>query len=502
MKARVLILLASLTAPLLSAQGLHWWNDAVFYEIFVRSYCDSDADGIGDFNGLTSKLDYLNDGNPDTTADLGITGIWLMPIMPSPSYHGYDVIDYCAINPDYGTAEDFRRFLAEAHRRGIRVLIDFVMNHTSEQHPWFLDAMSGPASKYRDYYLWDNSTVLSNWHKAPSGQYYGFFSSRMPDVNFRDRRTLDEFIGFAEFWLKDIGVDGFRLDAVKYLVENGAEIENTAGTYRILNRFRSECKKINPDCLIIAEIWDNTETVLKYVHNGSVDLGFEFDFSFVAGEAIRTGNPAKLKQAVQDNYERFPFLQSAPFLTNHDQDRIFSVLENDTKKMKLAASVLLTAPGTPFMYYGEEIALLGTKPDPELRRPMQWDDGAACGFTAGVPWKEAGAQYGSNVSAMESDSDSLLNHYKKLLKLRNESEALRRGTYRELAGDEPALYAFERQSASEHIAVIHNFSAETVSAESIELPPEKVLSISTISGEPATLSAVAPAATLILRLSD
>ncbi|MCB1058058.1 MAG: alpha-amylase, partial [Acidobacteria bacterium] len=199
---------------------LDWADGAVFYEIFVRSFADSDGDGIGDFKGLTAKLDYLNDGDPATTGDLGIEGIWLMPVFASPSYHGYDTTDYDAVNPEYGTLEDFETFLAEAHRRGIRVIVDLVLNHTSAQHPWFVASASSPDSPKRDWYEWSDTDPgwtrpwgepgAPTWHEKNGAYYYGIFWSGMPDLNFRNPEVREEAKRLARQWL-DRGVDGFRL---------------------------------------------------------------------------------------------------------------------------------------------------------------------------------------------------------------------------------------------------------------------------------------------------
>ncbi|HLF74078.1 MAG TPA: alpha-amylase family glycosyl hydrolase, partial [Anaerolineales bacterium] len=190
---------AGVTPSAAPSEHYPWWNNSVFYEIFVRSFYDSNGDGVGDFNGITEKLDYLNDGDPDTTSDLGITGIWLMPIFPSPSYHGYDVTDYYAVNPEYGTMEDFRRLLTEADRRGIRIIIDLVLNHTSDQHPWFRSAVSDRNSPYRDWYLWSDTQPgyggpwgQTVWHSSPTGYYYGLFVDFMPDLNYDNPAVTDE----------------------------------------------------------------------------------------------------------------------------------------------------------------------------------------------------------------------------------------------------------------------------------------------------------------------
>ena len=208
--------------PDIQQQGeTFWWNETVFYEIFVRSFYDSDGDGIGDIQGIIEKLDYLNDGNPETDDDLGITGIWLMPVAQSPSYHGYDVIDYETIEEDYGTNEDFQQLMEEAHNRGIKIIVDLVMNHCSSQHPWFV-AASQNEPEYYDWFRWSNSYPgymgpwgQQVWHMADNGKYYyGLFWGGMPDLNYENSEVKDEMWDIAEFWLTEMNVDGFRCDAV------------------------------------------------------------------------------------------------------------------------------------------------------------------------------------------------------------------------------------------------------------------------------------------------
>ena len=217
--------------------GYPWWNDSVFYEIFVRSFKDSNGDGIGDLNGLIEKLDYLQ--------DLGVTGLWLMPIHPSPSYHGYDVTDYYSINPDYGTLDDFKRLVTEAKQRNIRIIIDYVLNHTSTEHPWFV-ASQDPQSPYRDWYVWSKTDPgQEHWHRAANGDYYyGFFGEHMPDLNYTNPEVTEKMNDVARFWLQDIGIDGLRLDAAKYLVEEGTVIQNSDSTHEWYKNFRPEYKAV------------------------------------------------------------------------------------------------------------------------------------------------------------------------------------------------------------------------------------------------------------------
>ena len=469
-----LIILLSLCSYT-TAQTTYWWNDAVFYEIFVRSFYDSNNDGIGDFKGLTQKLDYLNDGIDSTTSDLGVTALWLMPIMDSPSYHGYDVMDYRKIERDYGTNQDFNNFLDSAHARGIKVIIDLVLNHTSSQNPWFVNAKSDPHAQYRDWYIWSSTNPGTKgpwgqtvWQSANGYYFYGLFSSGMPDLNYFNQEVKDEVANIVSFWLDSVKVDGFRLDAVKYICEDGNLMEDAPSTFEYLREFRTLTKSNNPDALSVGEAWSSSSKVFPYVDGTGLDFCFEFELATDIITAVKNGTPStligRLKGAIQQGY---PFLQYGTFLTNHDQQRIFSQLGNNISKAKFAASLLLTIPGVPFIYYGEEIGMSNpsTSDDRDKRTPLQWTGGTNAGFTNGIPWKTVPSTYVDyNIEKMSGDSTSLLNWYKKLIRLRENYPALRRGKYFYLNSTNSRIYTSARyiSSNSEIVIPIHNFSGSTV----------------------------------------
>ena len=355
----------------------------MFYEIFVRSFYDSDGDGIGDINGLIEKLDYLNDGDPDTRDDLGVTGIWLMPVMVSPSYHGYDVVDYYQVDPDYGTNEDIKRLVSEAHQRGMRVIVDFVMNHTSTQHPWFKESRN-PDSDKRDWYVWSDENPGYRgpsgqvvWHQDPSGYYYALFWGGMPDLNYENPAVTDAILEAARFWLEEMDVDGFRLDAIKHIVEEGQVQENSSSTHEWLENFHTFYKNIDPNFFTVGEAWTQTRQVVDYTGD-EVDIAFQFDLAEDLINSANFGIAPTYYKTLQTIYDSFPPNQYATFLTNHDQNRVMSQLDGDETKAKLAASILLTGPGVPFLYYGEEIGLIGVKPDEDIRLPMQWESRMPC----------------------------------------------------------------------------------------------------------------------------
>lgn len=440
-----------------------WWNDAVFYQVFVRSFKDSDGDGVGDFNGLTEMLDYLNDGDPSTTTDLGITGIWLMPITQSPSYHGYDVVDYYSVDSEYGTKEDFQRMVEEAHKRGISVIVDLVLNHTGLDHPWFKASDAGDP-KYRDWYIWSDEkpSYLGPWgqpvwYPAKDGYYYAVFWSGMPDLNVENPEVTQELYNITEFWLKDMNVDGFRLDAIRHFVEQGSAQENTPKTHAWLQGYFQFYKSLDPTVFTVGEAWTETSEVLDYIGD-EVDIAFEFD---LAEDFVRAANgpiASAASQQLKVVVENYPPGQYGVFLTNHDQNRVMSNLGGDFNKAKLAAIMLLTAPGVPFIYYGEEIGMTGTKPDEDIRLPMQWRaDGPGVGFTTGKPWRAAAQDWPTtNVASQDSDPDSLLNLYRTLIHLRNEHASLRSGDTLVIAPGSQRVYAILRYDETEAFLVLIN----------------------------------------------
>lgn len=454
----------------------NWWNDAVFYEIFVRSFYDSNGDGKGDFRGIIQKMDYLNDGNPNTTNDLGITGIWLMPINPSPSYHGYDVTDYKGIESDYGTMNDFKEFLQLAHQRGIKVIIDFVMNHSAKQHPWFA-ASTDPASPYRNYYIWRNSNPGYNgtwgqtvWHSYNSDYYFGMFSNGMPDIDYNHQPVKNEMFNIARYWLDTLGIDGFRLDAIKHLFEDGQVMEHVPATFSFLQEFRTFYKGVKPDAFVVGEVWSSTAQIVPYSNGTRLDACFEFDLATAIVNAVKNSAPGGLASKVSSVVSAYQPLQYATFLSNHDQDRVFGILNQNEKWMKLAASVYLTLPGVPFLYYGEEIGMNGYGQDQNKRRPLPWTNGVNGGFTTGTPWYALGTPYATNnIQTMSASPTSLLSRYRNLIHLRNKELALRRGGYRAGTSSNQYVYSFGRDLDNEIIYVIHNFSDFPISNYNVSL---------------------------------
>jgi glycosidase len=463
--------------------GYPWWNETVGYEIFVRSFYDSDGDGIGDFKGITEKLDYLNDGDPNSTTDLGITTIWLMPIFPSPSYHGYDVTDYYSVNPQYGTMEDFQQFLEEAHKRGIKVVIDMVLNHTSDQHPWFIEAKKDVASPYRDWYIWSETDPGYNgpwnqqvWHPSLTGFYYGIFEAFMPDLNYDNPAVTAEMEKVTNFWLSEVGVDGFRLDAAKHLIENKRIQENTPATHAWFKGYRSFYKEINPDAITIGELFGNNLSVVdSYTNGDQFDLAFNFDLASALIQSAKSGSALPALGALHATDKILEPQQHSPFLTNHDQNRTMSTLEGNRNKAKVAATLLLTSPGMPFIYYGEEIGMEGMKPDENIRRPMQWNAEQNSGFTSGTPWRSIDSKYKFvNVEMQDGDPESLLSHYRNLIQMRNAHSALRTGNFQIVKSKNPRLFASLRSNGDKAIIVLVNTSSETVTEYELSIAESKL----------------------------
>jgi alpha-amylase len=412
-----------------------WWNQAVFYQVFVRSFADATTgplanDGIGDFVGLTEKLDYIQ--------SLGANALWLMPITTSPSYHGYDTTDYRLIEPDYGTNQDFKNFMAECRKRNIRVIIDLVLNHCSDKHPWFIEAASGPKdpakNPKRDWFIWRDKAPnwkgpwsQGIWHAINGEVYYGIFSPRMPDLNYRNEAVTKEMFDVISFWLKDMNIDGFRLDAIRHLIEVEHIQENTPETHAWLQRFFKHVAAEKPDAFSVGEVWSDSPIIATFMGD-QMDSCFEFSLSSAILEAARTGNNAKLIEQIKQTTTLMPKHNYSTFLANHDQTRAITQLKGDLEKSRIAASLLLTLPGIPFLYYGEELGQIGDKPDENLRTPMQWTAGPNAGFSTAKPWRPPQKDYTiKNVQAMLKDEASLLNLYKNLIALRKQLPALREG---------------------------------------------------------------------------
>lgn len=446
-----------------------------YYEIFVYSFYDSDGDGIGDLNGVIEKLDYIK--------DMGFNGIWLMPVMPSTTYHKYDVTDYYGIDSEYGTMEDFDRLIEECHRRDIHLIIDFVMNHSSSKHSWFTEACSYlqelpddaqpdvTICPYVDYYHFTKEKKDSTYYNVSGTDWYyeGSFWSEMPDFNWENENLKNDFEDIAAFWI-DKGVDGFRMDAVMHFSETDKQFN-----IDVLNWFYTFCKSLNPEFYMVSEVWANEATIADYYASKTPSM-FNFDGADTEGKLIKTA---------RGNYKAENFVNSmltyqadfgaeneayidAPFITNHDMGRVANALRSDANDLKMAGGLLMTMNGSPFVYYGEEIGMASSgKKDENKRLPMIWSNTDETGMTVGP--KDADAGITSSFAGVEeqlADETSILNYYKRAIRLRNENPEIARGTVDlvdELCDGHQAVITKTYKDSV--IAIVYNTSDEMIEVD-------------------------------------
>lgn len=481
-------------APGRVPDGTPPWREVVWYEVFVRSFQDSDGDGVGDLRGLEARLPYL--------ADLGVGGIWLMPIHPSPSYHGYDVTDYLGVHPDYGTEADLRSLVTAAHALGIRVILDFVPNHTSDRHPWFAAALAGDA-RYRGYYRFEDDpppmrgTRGGNaWHDAGDGtSYLGLFSAGMPDLDLTNPAVTAELERAARHWL-ELGVDGFRVDAIQHLVEgDGGRIANTPATYAWVAGFEAFLHEAAPGAFLVGETWTEMPAIVRYHVDAQLDMSFDYPLWKVVLAALQARSARDLAAALEQTLAHYPEgAVRGTFLSNHDQTRHATRLSfprRDEARLALAAGLLLTLPGTPFLYYGEEIGMTDGPGGGDLakRTPMRWEAADAAGrfgFSSAAAWTDAGeGTPGVSVAEQAGDPTSLLTRYRRLLALRRELPALRRGEWRVVDSGAPSVLALERRAGDEGLLVVANLATKRVALSAGRLPPHSGVDL--VTGEPVTV---------------
>jgi alpha-glucosidase len=494
--------------------GAHdeWWKHAVIYELYPQSFQDSDGDGVGDLKGIAKRLDYLH--------DLGIDAIWITPIYPSPGVdNGYDIADYTAIDPKYGTMGDFENLVAEAKKRGIRIIMDYVINHTSDQNEWFKESRSSKTNPKRDWYVWrdgkgetatDKGEPPNNWqswfgHSAwqweePTRQYYyHYFYVQQPDLNWNNPEVHTAMMGVLDFWMKR-GVAGFRIDAVSRLFEDpqmrddpylpGYNVygdrnikhkytDDLPGVHDVLKEVRRTVSKYPGDPVLVTEADEpNVEALAKMYGNGD-EVQLPMDFQIADVNELSAPKFRRLFDEIENNSAHG---QPEYFFSNHDQPRQWDRYGDGTHNdqiAKLMAVLELTTRGTPQMYYGEELGMRTTDPariedvhDPigklgwpkekgrdGERTPMQWDGTANAGFTTGSPWLHVPPSAKTyNVEAESKDPNSIFNTYKKLLELRKTNTALREGTQTSV-GNDPDVFAYLRKSGDALVLVLLNMSS-------------------------------------------
>ena len=494
-----------------------WYKDAIIYQLHVRAFCDSNNDGIGDFNGLLQKLDYLQ--------SLGINALWLMPFFPSPLRDdGYDIADYTSVHKNYGSLDDFKAFLAAAHSRGIRVIIELVLNHTSDQHAWFQEARSSRESPKRDWYVWSDTddryreariifldTEMSNWAWDPISKsyYWHRFFSHQPDLNYDNPAVFEAVWGVMKFWL-DVGVDGFRLDAVPYLVEReGTNCENLPETHAIIRELRKRLDQEYSDKLLLAEANQWPADVSAYFGDGDeFHMAFHFPLMPRIFMAVQLEDRKPILEILEQTPQIPETCQWCIFLRNHDEltlemvtdverdymydtyakdqtmrlnlgirRRLAPMMDNDRRRIQLLNVLLMSMPGTPIVYYGDEIGMgdniyLGDRNG--VRTPMQWNGGWNSGFSGADPERLyspliSNPVYGYQAINVESETrspHSLLNWMKRTIEVRKSSRVFSRGSIGFLQPSNHRVLAYVRQFGSEKILVVNNLSS---AAQAVEL---------------------------------
>jgi maltose alpha-D-glucosyltransferase/alpha-amylase len=503
------------------ARDLPWYQDGVIYELHVRTFADSNNDGIGDFPGLIQKLDYLQ--------DLGVDAIWLLPFFASPLRDdGYDVSDYCAVHPPYGTLDDFKQFLAEAHKRGLRIILEMVVNHTSDQHPWFLESRSSRDNPKRDWYVWSETderyrdariifvdSELSNWAWDPVSKSYFWhrFFSHQPDLNWDNPAVFEEMWNVMKFWL-DLGVDAFRLDAVPYLIERqGTNCENLPETHDVIRRLRRRVDESFSDRMLLAEANQWPADVRAYFGSGDeFHMAFHFPLMPRIFMAVKQEDRTPIIEIMAQTPAIPENCQWCTFLRNHDEltlemvtdaerdymyevyatdktmrlnvgirRRLAPLLDNDRRRIQLLNLLLMSLIGTPVIYYGDEIGMgdnvyLGDRNG--VRTPMQWTGGWNGGFSNADPERLnapliSNSVYGYqavNVEAQKRSPHSLLLWMKRLLEMRKSTQVFSRGSLEFLRPSNRRVLAYIRALADETILAVNNLSS---SAQAVELNLQK-----------------------------
>ena len=494
-----------------------WYKDAIIYQVHVRTFHDSNGDGIGDFQGLEGKLDYLQ--------ELGINAIWLMPFFPSPLRDdGYDISDYCAVHSSYGTLDDFRKFLGSAHDRGIRVIIELVLNHTSDQHPWFQESRSSQDNPRRDWYVWSDTdsrykgariifldTEKSNWAWDPISKsfYWHRFFSHQPDLNYDHPAVREEMWNVMKFWL-EMGVDAFRVDAVPYLVEReGTNCENLPETHAVLKELRRKLDENFPGRMLLAEANQWPADLRPYFGDGDeLHMAFHFPLMPRMFMGLKLEDRKPITEILQQTPELPPSCQWCLFLRNHDEltlemvndmerdymydeyaelktmrlnlgirRRLAPLLDNDRRRIELMNGMLMSLPGTPVVYYGDEIGMgdninLGDRNG--VRTPMQWSGGWNGGFSTAAPERLYAPViqdpvYGYqavNALRQKASGHSLLNWMQSIIAVRRSTQVFGRGSIEFLYPANHRILAYVRRLGNEVALVVNNLSC---SAQAVEL---------------------------------
>lgn len=496
----------------------NWYQNAIFYEVNTRSFYDSNGDGQGDLLGVREKLDYLK--------GLGVDCLWLLPVYASPMKDGgYDISDFRAIRPDFGTLDDLKELVVAAHTKGLRVIMDLVLNHTSDQHEWFQKARADRHSPYRDYYVWRDDeqgyrdariifldSEKSNWSwDEKAGQYYWHrFYSFQPDLNYDNPRVVEEMIGVMDFWLA-LGIDGFRVDAVPYLIEReGTNCENLPETHAVLKKMRAFVDEKYPGRVLLCEANQWPHDVRAYFGDGDeFQMAFHFPLMPRMYMALKQGDYAPIRWALENTPQIPENCQWCTFLRNHDEltlemvtekerqwmwqqyapepgmklnlgirRRLAPLLDNDPQQIALAYALLFALPGSNVLYYGDEIGMGDDiqRPDRDgVRSPMQWDASKNAGFSSADTLfaPVLGGDFAParvNVAAQQTAPHSLFNQVRKMIAVRKAHPAFASGKYTEVASPADAVAAFLRADENERILAVHNLGWE---GQTFEFPQEQ-----------------------------
>ena len=460
-------------------------NNRAFYHIFVGSFSDSNGDGVGDLRGIINRFDYLNDGDDASGKSLGVEGIWLSPIHPSPSYHKYDVKDYYAVDPKFGTLDDLKELIELCHSRNVKLILDMVINHTSSKHPWFLrfkeaHVTGNTSDPYYNYYTFAADQSGANTFCALPGtrEYYeGNFSHEMPELNFDNPVVREEMLNAAKFYL-ELGVDGFRFDAAKYIYL-GDDEKNVA----FWNWYMAQLRAIQPELYAVAEVWDGDAATFPYF---SALNCFNFTISQSSGQIARAAKGGNVtvyteyvQQYIADIQAQNPEASPVTFISNHDMDRAAGYLMTATGAAKVAANLSLLMPGSSFVYYGEEIGMLGSRggsnTDANRRLAMLWGDDDTVKDPVGANY--SAKQANGTVKDQLSDPNSLYNHYKKLIAIRKANPEIANGTFTALNMNEGKVGGFLSEYEGKTVAVIHNTTTSEVTIDLSKYPqiPKEVL---------------------------
>ena len=453
-------------------------NARVYYQIFVGSFSDSNGDGLGDLRGIINRFDYLNDGDPNSGMSLGIEGIWLSPIFTSPTYHKYDCNDYYEIDPKFGTMEDLKELVELCHQRGVQIILDLVVNHTSTRHVWFQKFLTAhqnydDSDPYYDFYTWGTGSQPGrSFHKLgnTSHFYEGNFSNEMPELNYDNPNVRQAMVDVAKFYL-DLGVDGFRFDAAKYIYYGEAE-RNTD----FWDWYMAQLRSIKPDVYSVAEVWDGDGVTIPY--NSSTNC-FNFTMSQVGGQIAQTaanGDPGVMARYIESYLQQIralrPDAMLCSFIANHDMDRTAGFLPISNGRAFVGANLNILTPGSPFIYYGEEIGLRGSRgganTDANRRLAMLWGDGDTVKDPIGADYDSAGRN--GTVADQLPNGKSLYNHYKKLIAIRQANPEIAYGEFKALELEGTKAGGFLSTWQGKTVCVLHNTSTAETQIDLSQIP--------------------------------